>query len=69
MTQKELLYIEDAIGHENTIIKVCEDTIEKLSDESLVEFLRNQVNDHQEIKKELINLLEVIANEWSNING
>ena len=63
MTQKELLYIEDAIGHENTIIKVCEDTIEKLSDESLVEFLRNQVNDHQEIKKELINLLEVIANE------
>ena len=39
MTQKELLYIEDAIGHENTIIDVCQHTIDTLDDEKLISFL------------------------------
>ena len=33
MTQKELLYLEDAIGHEKNIISIVEDTKERLEDE------------------------------------
>lgn len=69
MTQKELLYIEDAIGHENTIIKVCEDTIQKLEDENLKSFIQNEVSVHQKAKERLMNMLEVKVNEWSNTNG
>ena len=36
MTQKELLYLEDAIGHEQNIISIIEEKIEKLVDEKLV---------------------------------
>ena len=43
MTQKELLYIEDAIEHESTIISVCEDMIDNLEDEGLVSFMEEQL--------------------------
>ena len=39
MTQKELSYLEDAIGHEGNIIKICEETIKKLEDEELITFM------------------------------
>ena len=62
MTQKELLYLEDAIGHEDTIIKVCEDAINTLDDEELVSFMQDELNNHNEIKSRLLNVLEEKAN-------
>lgn len=69
MTQKELLYLEDAVGHEENIIEVCEDTIGRLSDENLISFLSNEVEKHKSMKNKLINMLEKKSNEWSNIDG
>ena len=58
MTQKELLYVEDAIGHEKTIIEVLNDTIERLENEDLVNYINDEVSTHQEIMDDLTNLLE-----------
>lgn len=58
MTQKELLYIEDAIEHESTIISICEDMIDNLEDEGLVSFMEEQLEKHVNMKNELIAILE-----------
>ena len=63
MTQKELLYVEDAIGHEDNIIKIVTDTINQLDNEELKDFLEEKLNEHIAFKVELMNLLEDYANE------
>lgn len=63
MTQKELLYVEDAIGHENIIIDVCNDTIENLEDEELISFMENEVEKHTKMRDELMGFLEGLTNE------
>lgn len=63
MTQKELLYLEDAIGHEKNIIKICKETIKVLQDSNLISFLENELNNHTSIKENLMNMLEVKSNE------
>ena len=63
MTQKELLYLEDAIGHEQNIIKICEETIKNLQDQNLITFMETELNNHKNLKDSLINLLEVKSNE------
>ena len=63
MTQKELLYVEDAIGHEGNIIKICQDAVTKLEDESLVKFMEDEINRHKSTKEKLMNMLEAKANE------
>lgn len=63
MTQKELAYMEDAIGHEKNITSIIEETIKKLEDENLVNFLNQELTEHQKTKEKLLNLLEVKANE------
>ena len=69
MTEKELLYVEDAIGHENTIIKVCEETVQYLTDENLISFMKNELKEHENTKQNLLEMLEVKSNEWPNFNG
>lgn len=63
MTQKELLYLEDAVGHEENIIKICEDIVNNLEDQDLILFMQNELNNHKSIKDNLINILEVKSNE------
>lgn len=63
MTQKELLYFEDAIGHEKNIIAVCQDTIGRLSDEKLITFMEEEVSKHMETQNKLKRLLEGKSNE------
>ncbi len=65
MTQKELLYFEDAIGHEENIIKIIAEAIKNLLDENLVTFMNEEVNKHTKMKEKLLNLMEGKANEWS----
>ena len=59
MTQKELLYIEDAIGHEKNIISICKDNIKYLQDEKIISFMEEEINKHILIEKRLIKMLEV----------
>ena len=63
MTQKELSYLEDAVSHECIMIKVLDDTKNKLTDQELVNFVSNEVNVHETLKQNLLNLLEEKANE------
>lgn len=63
MTQKELLYFEDAIGHEGNIIKICEETIKNLNDESLISFMENELSVHVSLRDELMTMLEEKVNE------
>ena len=63
MTQKELLYVEDAIGHEDNIIKIVTETINNLENEELKDFMDEKLNEHIAFKIELMNLLEDYANE------
>ena len=63
MTQKELLYFEDAIGHESNMFKVLIETINNIQDEELISFLNHQIEKHQDKKNKLINTLEVKVNE------
>jgi len=58
MTQKELLYVEDAIGHEQNIICILEDMLNNLEDDSLCSFINKQINKHDSIKEKLMKLLE-----------
>ena len=62
MTQKELLYFEDAIGHEESIVKIIDDDKNRLQDERLISFMEEERNKHQSIKNKLLNLLEEKVN-------
>ena len=63
MTQKELLYVEDAIGHEKTIISMLNSSIEQIEDEDLKVYLEDEVKIHTKQEDELLKLLEDLANE------
>ena len=64
MTQKELLYVEDAINHEKNIISILKESINYSSDNTIKDFFNEKLNDHIALKTELLNLLEDLANEW-----
>ncbi len=57
MTQKELLYFEDAIGHESNIMKIIDNNLNSLQDEELVSFMQNEYEKHEVLKQNLIDKL------------
>ena len=63
MTQKELLYVEDAVKHETSIIKILNESLEFLEDDKLITFIEEEINKHKDLKQGLLNLLEDEANE------
>ena len=62
MTQKELLYYEDAIEHEGIIVKLIDKAILSLTDEKLINFMEEEKNKHTELKNDLMNVLKEEAN-------
>ena len=62
MTQKELAYIEDAIGHESNIITILQETIKNSQDERISVFLQTELSEHTKTKETLIRKLEEKAN-------
>ena len=64
MTQKELMYFEDAIGHEGNIIKIIEAGLENIENENISSFMEKELTKHTEIKENLMNLLEEKQNGW-----
>ncbi len=63
MTQKELLYVEDAVSHETSIIKILNESLEFLEDDKLITFIEEEVEKHNDLKQGLLNLLEDESNE------
>ncbi len=61
MTQKELLYLEDAVEHEKNLIKIANETVNLLMDDELKNFINWQLEIHQQVKMELMNLLRGMA--------
>lgn len=57
MTNKELLYIEDALGHEKFFQNSCRETAGKLSDGELKGFVEQLASNHQRIFSEFYSLL------------
>ena len=63
MSQKELLYYEDAIMHEDITIKICNDIKKRLKDSELINFISDEIKHHQMIKNKLITQMEDICHE------
>ena len=63
MSQKELLYLEDAIGHERAMIAYLDFVKSSLDDEDLEDFIDDNLKHHQSLEKKLCKLMEDYANE------
>ena len=48
MSPKELLYIEDALGHEKQIKTTCQDSANQLEDKELSNFVTSIAQKHTE---------------------
>ena len=57
MTSKELLYLEDALGHEKYFRTQCCETISRLQDEQLKTFVQQLEQSHSTIFQSLYGLL------------
>ncbi len=62
MTEKELLYYEDAIGHETNTIDICNHMVSIMNDKDLANFLKKQIKKHETIKEKLLNTMECEIN-------
>lgn len=58
MTQKELLYIEDAITHEQNVIAYLSSEASNLRDEKLISYIDEEIKKHENTKNKLIKKLE-----------
>lgn len=57
MTSKELLYVEDALGHEK-FMKTCScQTAEQLQDVTLSNYVKQLENIHTDLYNKFLNLL------------
>jgi len=57
MTSKELLYIEDALGHEKFMKCCSKDTANLLQDPELSAYIGSLEKKHEEIYNKFLNLL------------
>ena len=57
MTQKELLYIEDALGHEKYFQSKCNETATRIQDPELRACIEQLSQKHQEIYRNFYGLL------------
>ena len=57
MTSKELLYVEDALGHEQFMKNCSKKTSEQLTDANLSNYMKELEQTHNEIFNKFLNLL------------
>lgn len=57
MTSKELLYVEDALGHENFMKSCSTKTSSKLTDPTLSAYVKELEQKHTELFNKFLNLL------------
>lgn len=63
MTQKELLYFEDAIMHEKNTIKIIDLFLNQLENKNLIDFMKMQRKKHEKMQTILSEKLEAKCNE------
>lgn len=61
MTQKELLYVEDAIGHEKSLSSILEQSVESIQDEDLKVFLQKECEKHKTMEQKLMSMLKEVS--------
>ena len=49
MSPKELLYLEDALGHDKFLKTQCQEAVGKLSDPDLKNYVQQLLTKHQEL--------------------
>ena len=57
MTSKELLYVEDALGHEKYFQTKCKETASQIHDQELKQCVEQMAQKHQQIFQQFYNLL------------
>ena len=57
MTNKELLYVEDALGHEKFMKSCCQKASNQLTDATLSNYLKELEQKHNELYNKFLNLL------------
>lgn len=57
MTTKELLYVEDALGHEKYFQTKCQETINQVQDAELKACVEQMAKKHQQIFQSFYGLL------------
>ncbi len=57
MTPKELLYVEDALGHEQFFQSKCRETANQISDAALRSCVEQMAQKHEQIFKNFYGLL------------
>ena len=57
MTSKELLYVEDALGHECFMKTCCSKTSNKLSDQTLSDYVSQLEQNHTNLFNKFLSLL------------
>ena len=57
MTSKELLYVEDALEHENFMKSCATKTSGKLTDPTLSSYVSELAQKHMDLKNRFLNLL------------
>lgn len=57
MTSKELLYVEDALGHEQYFQTKCNELANQLQDTELKNAVQNSASQHQQLFQNFLNLL------------
>ena len=62
MSQKELLYFEDAINHETSIISILDNMTNNLEDEDLIKFVQGEIKSHKTTKEKLLKKLGGCSN-------
>jgi len=63
MTQKELLYMEDAIGHEQNLAIMLTNFSGAMENSELKNYLEKLAKKHQSLEGKLLKVMEEIANE------
>jgi len=57
MTSKELLYVEDALGHEQYFQTKCSELVQNIQDSELRNTVQTMTGKHQQIFNTFLNLL------------
>ena len=57
MSPKELLYIDDALGHEKFLIAQCQEALVKLTDPQLRSCVQQMASAHQQIFNQFYQLV------------
>ncbi len=63
MTQKDLLYLEDAVKHQDNLISLWNFYTEIILDEDLVDFINAQVSKLSTVREKLVNVMKEVKDE------